>query len=95
MFFNPFSSLTQILSNQGKIMATLADYTSKLDSIKSKVDAIEAAETADQAKIADLTKQLADAKTQVQAGDLSAADEATLLQKISDIEAQLPAAAAA
>lgn len=91
MLLNPYSLIEKILQNQRAIMATLADFNAKLDSIKSKIDADL---SADAAKIADLTKQLADAKAQAAAGGLTPDEEAQLFQRISDIEAQIPAAAA-
>ena len=61
-----------------KLLATLADFTAKLDAIDTTVTAIKA--------------EIADLKTQIAAGGLTAAEEATVLARLDTLESNLTAA---
>ena len=79
MTLNVTIDIGPILSTLGaKIVATLADFTAKLDAIDTTVTAIKT--------------EIADLKAQLAAGGLSPADEAIVLARLDTLETNLTAA---
>jgi uncharacterized protein involved in exopolysaccharide biosynthesis len=90
------TNLTQILSSIGALMASFSDFSSVLEALKADVAAVKVKSDASDSvvvenealktQIADLKAQLADAKAN---GGMTAAEEATLLANLSELEAQI------
>lgn len=65
-------------ANWSKLMATLADFTVKLDAIQATVDAVK--------------QEISDLKAQIAAGGLTADEEAQVLAQLDTLQANLQAA---
>lgn len=84
-------SLTEILDRLGKLMATVAEFSAKLDALEA---AIAAHNQTDIAKVTALQAELDAAKAELAKGGLTADEEAAQLSRIEVLTAQLSPPAA-